>query len=551
MFSSTRREFLAGVGAFVLAPIDFAEPDLILFNGNIVTVEPSMPKANAVAISGDRFTAVGGNEDVLNMAAGRAKKIDLAGRTVLPGFIDAHSHPAFAGLAHLKSVDADLRSIAAIQEAIRNRALKTPKGQWVTAFKYDDTKTSDGRRLNRQDLDEAAPEHPVFVQHRGGHTAYVNSTALRVAKLSKESKDPAGGRLDRDPQTGELTGRLEEKAADLVESLIPAEVSAADRRDGVRLISEMMSRTGITSVHDAYASPSDLMAYQDAHQAGELRLRVYALIGHTHLEKMLAAGVRTGFGDDWVRVGAMKMTCDGSISERTARLSKPYAGRPDDFGIIVTEKPVLYERVRKAHENGWQIGSHAHGDVGIAMVLDVYEQVAREIPRRDPRFRIEHCTVINDSLVARMKSLGVIPNPFGTYVYYHGEKMREYGADRLQHMFAMRTFLDAGLRPTMTSDYPPGPFEPMMALQSMVTRTDIKGNVWGANQKISVEEAVRVGTMHGAYASFEERVKGSISSGKFADLVVVGRDPFKTPPSELIEIPVERTMVGGKWVWES
>jgi predicted amidohydrolase YtcJ len=538
--------------AFAVFPFERrTEPELLLLNGNILTMDPSLPRAQAVAIADGRLMAVGATDEIGRLAAGSARKVDLAGATVLPGFIDAHSHPASAGLSHLRSVDADLRSIAAIQQALRERAAKTPKGEWVTAFKYDDTKTSDGRRLTRHDLDEAVPDHPVAVAHRGGHTLYVNSPALARAKITKESKNPAGGRLDRDPQTGDLSGRLEESAADLVEKLIPSAATPAERRAGVKLISEMMSRSGITTVHDAYGSPIDLVAYQDARDAGELRVRVYSLIGHFHLDKMLAAGVRTGFGDDWVRVGPMKITCDGSISERTARLSQPYIGRPNDYGIIVTEKPVLLEKARKAHENGWQIGVHANGDVAIDMTLEIFEQLAKEVPRRDPRFRIEHCTVVNDELVARMKRLGVIPNPFGTYVYYHGEKMGEYGAERLQRMFALRTFLDAGLKPTMTSDYPPGPFEPMMALQSMVTRTDMKGTTWGANQKITVEEAIRIGTLHGAYASFEEDVKGSLTPGKLADLVVLGRDPMKTPANELIKIPVQRTMAGGKWVWES
>jgi len=247
----------------------------------------------------------------------------------------------------------------------------------------------------------------------------------------------------------------------------------------------------------------------------------------------------------------MKMTCDGSISERTARLSQPYIGRPNDYGILVTEEAELYERARKAHEAGWQIGIHANGDVAIDITLRVYERLQRELPRRDPRFRIEHCTLINDSLVERIRALGVIPNPFSTYVYYHGEKMREYGAERLNSMFAVRSFLDAGVPVTMTSDYPPGPFEPMMALQSMVTRTDLRGNLWGPRQRVTVEEALRVGTVHGAYASFEEKLKGSIEPGKLADLVVLGRDPTQVEPSSLIDIPVERTMVGGRWVFEA
>jgi hypothetical protein len=266
---------------------------------------------------------------------------------------------------------------------------------------------------------------------------------------------------------------------------------------------------------------------------------------------MIAAGVRTGLGDDWVRVGGMKATCDGSISERTARLSQPYVGRPDDFGMIVADAEELYAYAGKAHDAGWQLGIHANGDVGIAMVLDLYERLQRERPRRDARYRIEHCTVINDELVRRMKALGVIPTPFSTYVYFHGEKMPEFGAERLDSMFAMRSFLDAGIRATMASDYPPGPFEPMMALQSMVTRTAMDGRVWGPKQKISIEEALRVCTLNGAYASFEEHEKGSLEPGKLADLVVLARNPLTEDPASLVSIPVERTMVGGRWVYEA
>jgi predicted amidohydrolase YtcJ len=211
----------------------------------------------------------------------------------------------------------------------------------------------------------------------------------------------------------------------------------------------------------------------------------------------------------------------------------------------------LHRLASKAHAAGWQLGIHANGDAAIDRTLGLYERLQREAPRRDPRFRIEHCTVVNDSLVRRIRALGAIPTPFSTYFYYHGEKMREYGAERLDSMFALRSFLDAGVRATQASDYPPGPFEPMMALQSEVTRTDMSGRLWGPRQRITVEEAVRVGTLNGAYASFEEHLKGSIEPGKLADLVVLGRDPLREPPSSLIKIPVERTMVGGRWVYES
>jgi predicted amidohydrolase YtcJ len=560
--SVSRRQLLQNAGALAslpllarpaLAAILRQPPELILHNGNFLTMDARQPRAEAVAIAGGRILAVGADVDILEFATADTKKLDLGGQTAVPGFIDGHCHPAYSGRRHLRFIDCDLRSIAAIQDAVRERAAKTPPGEWVCGFKYDDTKTAERRFITREDLDAAAPDHPVFIGHRGGHTGYVNSLALQKAGISEKSRDPEGGRFERDPATGRLTGRLLERAAEIFETTIPAfgSTSREEDREAIKLITQMFAKAGVTSSTDAYGSPDDLRAYQDAREAGELHARIYCMIGYTQLERMIAAGIRTGFGDEWIRVGGMKATCDGSISERTARLSQPYVGRPDDFGMIVADADELYAYAGKAHEAGWQVGVHANGDVGIGMVLDLYERLQRERPRRDPRFRIEHCTVINDNLVQRMKALGVIPTPFSTYVYFHGEKMQEYGAERLDSMFALRSFIDAGIRPTLASDYPPGPFEPMMALQSMVTRTDITGKTWGPRQKITVEEALRVCTLNGAYASFEEHEKGSLEPGKLADVVVLGRNPLEEDPASLVTIPVERTMVGGNWVYES
>jgi predicted amidohydrolase YtcJ len=546
---TTRREFLGSLAAFSLFPLEQEKPDLILHNGHVVTVNPAEPTAEAVAIARGQFFAVGKNADVLNLATPGVRKIDLSGKTVLPGFIDAHSHPAQAGLMHLRMVDCDLRSISAIQVALRERAAKTSPGDWVLGFKYDDTKTEEVRPLSVADLDAAVPDHPVHIQHRGGHTTYSNSLAFRKAGIDDKTADPPGGKIDRDPATGKPSGRVAEAANALFEKAIPSNFSRDDYREGVKLISKMLAKSGITSATEAQGNPTDLRAYQDARDSGELLYRAYCFINY--IDAMIAAGVRTGLGDEWVRVGAMKLVCDGSISERTARLSTPYEGRPNDFGILVMTEEELYTYGRKAHLAGWQIGTHANGDVGIDTTLRVYERLQRESPRHDPRFRLEHCTVVNDSLIARIKTLGAIPTPFSTYVYYHGEKMRYYGAERLNQMFALRSFLDAGIRATQASDYPPGEFIPMMALQSEVTRTDTKGNVWGPKQKITVEEAIRVGTINGAYASYEENLKGSIEAGKLADLVVLGRDPLKENPSTLVTIPVERTMAGGRWTFES
>jgi predicted amidohydrolase YtcJ len=557
-----RRELLSRAAALAalplvnhraLAALTRERPDLVLTNGLVLTMDPRQPRAEAIAIAGEQLLAVGSNAEVGALAGSGTKVLDLGGKTVTPGFVDGHCHPAYSGRRHLRFIDCDLRSIAAIQDAVRARAARTPPGQWVVGFKYDDTKTAERRFITREDLDAAAPGNPVYISHRGGHTGYVNSLALAKAGITEETPDPQGGKFVHDPATGRLTGRLLERAADIYENTIPAfgTTTRDEDRAAVRLITQMFAQAGVTSSTDAAGSPDDLRAYQDAREAGELSARICCMISYSHIDKMIAAGVRTGLGDDWVRVGGMKQVCDGSISERTARLSEPYVGRPNDFGMIVADADELYGYARKAHEAGWQLGTHANGDVGIGMVCDLYERLQREMPRRDPRYRIEHCTVVNDALVARMKALGAIPTPFASYVYFHGEKMPEYGEERLNHMFALRSFIDAGIRPTMGSDYPPGPFEPMMALQSMVTRTDISGHSWGPRQKVSVEEALRVCTLYGAYASYEEHLKGSLEPGKLADLVVLGRNPLTEDPSSLVRIPVERTMVGGRWVYES
>ena len=557
MSKQNRREFLKNVSPLLAFPwlstksIFTSSPDTILYNANVITVNPNKPTAQAIAILGERVVAIGENNQILKLAISTTRKINIAGKTVVPGFIDAHSHPASSGLSHLRNVDIDLRSIEEIKKAIHERSKSTPPGEWILGFKYDDTKIKEGRLINKNDLDEAAPNHPVRIRHRGGHSNYVNSMALKLMGYNKNTPDPPGGKIGRESKNGNLTGQLLETAAHPLSKLIPDTFTEKDYQEGVRLITEMMTKSGVTSVTEAYGSSTFLKAYQDAYKADELSMRIYSMISYREIDKFIDAGIKTGFGDNWLRIGGMKITIDGSISERTARLSKPYIGRPNDYGILVMEEEEVYKYAHKAHSNGWQIGVHANGDVGIDKTLNIYERLQRENPRVDPRFRLEHCTVINDDLVRRIKNLNAIPNPFSTYVYFHGEKMKQYGKERLENMFAVRSFLDAGINVTQTSDYPPGPFEPMMAIQSSVTRTDINGDVWGPSQKITVDEAIKVGTINGAYASYEESIKGSLENGKLADLVVLDKDPRKVDPMEIVDIPIERTMVGGKWKYES
>jgi len=519
-------------------------PDYVVINAKVFTIDEDQPQAEAFAVKGDRFTAVGSSSDIRNLASSRTETIDAEGMTVVPGFIDAHSHPSSAGVNELVQVNADLRSITEIKEVLRQRAAITQEGQWVRAFKYDDTKLTEGRPINRFDIDEVVPNHPAVVGHRGGHTGVYNSMALALAGVTSETPDPPGGRFYRD-SNGVLTGLAAERARYVFNSLIPSDSTREQRRDGVKLITELMTKAGLTSVHQTGASRNDMIAYQDARADGGMRFRMYLFPRVQLFEDLVNAGIRSGFGDEVLRIGAVKFSADGSASERTMRMSTPFEGRPDDYGILTMSQEEIHEAVENAHRNDFQIGIHANGDVTIEMVLNAYERVQRLWPRNDPRHRIEHCSLVNPALLQRIKDLGVIPAPFYTYVHYHGNKWVEYGEEKMRWMFAHKSFLDYNIPVAPASDYTPGPFEPMMALQSMVTRKDFDGRVWGPNQRITIDQAMRICTLNGAYASFEENIKGSISAGKLADFVILADDPHDVDPDNIKNIEIVRTVVGG------
>ncbi len=532
------------------APARVGEPDLILLNGRVLTSDATAPRAEAFAVKDGRFIAVGSSADIGNLKTAKTQVIDATGRTVVPGFIDAHTHPAWGGIEELVGVNCDLRSIAEIKDAIRKRASTTPPGEWVRGFKYDDTKTREGRRLRREDLDEAAPDHPVQIKHRGGHLNWFNSRAFALAKVTVDTPDPPGGAFIR--RDGALDGCVAEKALEVIQAIIPTNVTPEQFQAGVALISRQMTATGLTSVHEVECGPAFFTAYQDARAAGDLLFRVYVLVqGYAPIYTTLkASGVRGGLGDEWFRIGGAKWLADGSAQERTMRMSTPYVGRPNDYGILTMTQDEIDAAVDDADHHGYQVGIHANGDVAIDMVLKAYERVkARGAHRRLPyRPRIEHCSLVTPELLTRIKNVGAIPLPFATYIHYHGDKWAEYGDEKMRSMFAHASFLEYGIPVAGASDYIPGPYEPLMAIQSMATRKDFAGRTWGANQRITIDQALQVYTINGAYASYEEHLKGSITAGKFADFVVLEKDPHDVNPDEIKNIGVMRTVVGGKSV---
>jgi predicted amidohydrolase YtcJ len=431
---NNRREFLhrfgwlAGAGA--ITPATFlqaatsSEPvqaDVLIKGARVYTMDESLPGAESVALLGNRILAVGTDAELEGLAGPGTRVIDGSGATVTPGFIDAHSHPD--GSDEVTGADTNLRSVAAIQAAMREQAARTPPGQWVLGNKYDDTKLEEGRPLNRKDLDQAVPDQPAFVRHRGGHTAVINSKGFEIAGVTADTPDPDGGKFGR--ENGALTGFAAEHALDVFEKAGSwPEITREVRQQGVALMSRAMAAAGMTSTTDAWGTTEGFTAFQDARAAGQLLTRVSYMPHGTQpiYAGLKQAGLRSGFGDDWIRIGAVKYAADGSASERTMRMSTPFEGRPHDYGILTMSQQEIDEAVEDAVANGFRIGIHTNGDVTIDMVLNAYERALAGWQGPNPRFRLEHCSLVNPDLLERIKGLrhtggagiGLHPWPFRT-----------------------------------------------------------------------------------------------------------------------------------------
>lgn len=530
-----------------------SSPDLIVINATVYTMDARAPRAEALAVSGGRFVAVGSTGDIRNLAGRNTQTFDAKGMTVVPGFIDCHCHPVGETLLNEVLVgnpfEVEFVSIRSVIGKLRDRAAKTPAGTWVEGHFFDDTKVSDKRQLTIRDLDEVSTEHPVIVRHRGGHTYFYNSKAFALAGVTKDTPNPMGGTYDKDA-AGNLTGRVTDRASAPFNKVgTRPSFTAAEReqraRDGMAHISREFARYGLTTVHH---QGGDLRAIQDVRARGDLRHRVSYETGGRALEAMIEAGMHSGFGDDWIKFGATsEHTVDGSFSERTMALSMPYPGvTPPYQGNVTETQDTLNAWVERVHRAGIQVNCHANGDVAIDMYLTAMERALQLLPRANARPKITHCTMVNPSLIARMKAMGAVPALFTTYAYYNSDKFVYYGEEFMKNAMAFRSLLDAGIYACAGSDFYPGPFAPLMGIQGMVTRTGWDGKVWGANQRISVSEAIAVNTYNGAWASGEEAIKGSITAGKLADYVVLANDPHTVDPEKIKDIQIVRTVVGGQ-----
>jgi len=549
----------AALGApWVAMAADERDADLVVLNAKVYTVDSQAPKAEAFAVKGGRFLAVGSSGEMRAFVGKATQTYDAKQMSIVPGFIDCHNHAPGNVLLYEVLVGnpfvVEFVSIDSIVEKLRARAGQTPPGTWVEGFFFDDTKVKDNRMLNVHDLDKVSTEHPVVVHHRGGHTSFYNSKALAMADINKQTPNPPGGTFDRDPD-GSLNGRVTDRARNVFnrvgkhQTFTPEQNLQRDR-DGLAFISKQFVRYGVTSVHH---EGGNLFALQQVRERGDLLHRVSYEANGKVLDSMISGGIETGFGDEWIRFGATsEHTVDGSFSERTMALSVPYPGiSPPYKGNLTETQEDLNAWAERVHRAGIQINCHANGDVAIDMMLTAVERAQKLFPRTDARPKITHCTLINDDLVRRMKALGAVPAAFTSYAYYNSDKFHFYGEELMKRCMAYRTFLDAGIVAAAGSDFSPGPFDPRMAIQGMVTRTGWNGETWGANQRVSVEEALRINTINGAYNSHEEAIKGSITPGKLADFVVLSDDLFGVSPDKIKDLEIVRTVVAGKTVYQA
>ena len=534
--------------------------DMILLNGKVVTIDGKESIAEAVAVKFGRILAVGSNKDIRSLTDSRTKIIDLKGRTVVPGLIDSHCHfasmsegiPLAMGFIDA-SYEAGIRSLADITAKIAEQARKKPKGEWIMVMKEDESKLAEKRHPTKQDLDRVAPDHRVMIDTVGGHFAITNSKAFEMAGITKDSPDPMGGRFERNPKTGELTGWIHERARQVfMPKMMPREPTLEEAVRGLRWMADRYVAAGLTCACDGYvAEPVLIRALQHLLSEGELPLRIRMDIHYELMSHLNALGIGEGFGGGMLRFCGIKVVCDGAISARTAWVAEPYLHRPNYYGEPAITREVLRDAVMQGYPQGYRFSLHANGERAINMALDVLEEAQKKYPRRDPRNRIIHCTVVTPEIIARVKKLDILPTIFGPYPYYHGDKiLPAFGAERLERMFAARSLLEAGLRVSAHSDHSASPYPPLMGIHALVNRKTASGKPAGMSQKITVMEALKLYTINAAYHSFEEDAMGSIEPGKLADMVVLGEDILTVSPETIINIPIDMTIVGGRIVYE-
>ncbi|HEY96426.1 MAG TPA: amidohydrolase [Dehalococcoidia bacterium] len=511
--------------------------DLVLKNGNIITFDPYNPQADIIGIKDDRILFTGKNEDLDSITGSDIKIIDCEGKTVVPGFNDAHCH-IFSFLRKLISVDLSERSVRSIDDikaTIKRKAIQTPAGEWISGTDYNDFYLAEKRHPNRRELDEVAPNHPVVLSHRSLHACVLNSKALSLAGITRETEEPPGGHIDRELDTGEPSGLLIDMLGFIREEVMPS-ISETELEKGIKLTSEHYLSNGITSLQDATVV-NDYTRWQRFCRFKEkqlLKSRLYYMPGVEYFEEFVDAGVSFCSGDTHLKIGHVKITPSETREKR-----------------IHPSQPELNKMVLDIHQAGYRAAIHATRYETVESAVNAIENALVQLPQPEHRHRIEHCSECPPHLLDRIRKLGIMVVTQPPFLYYSGERyMATVPSDRQPWLYRIKSMIEAGIPVAGSSDSPIVDDNPLVGIYAAVNRLAASGQEVLTEERISVKQALEIYTRNAAYASFEEKEKGTINEGKFADLVLLSDDPTTVPSEQLKDIKVEMTIVGGKVVWE-
>jgi predicted amidohydrolase YtcJ len=542
--------------------ISLGDPDAIFINGKFVTADAEFRIANAVAVREGRFLAVGTTEEMRSIAGPSTIVVDLQGQTVLPGLIDTHAHVERAGLLKYTVQLNDVGTIAQALARISEHAATIPKGQWIRGAQWHPlSQIAEKRFLTRAELDQAAPDNPVCLPI--GHFTMANSEALALAGITRDTPDPDGGIIHRDKTTGEPNGTLEEAAEDLIHDLLP-DWSDDERDEQVKYAMRYFNGFGLTSAISAAVDPATLRAHQRVRRNGEASLRISAMYAPTGgLNPSMTTeewelffsriGAASDFGDDWLSYSGVKLQIDGGMTLRTAAMRDGYPDDPDYKGTIVIEPTRFNALVATANRYGWRVGVHAVGDAAIDRVLDAYELADAERSIKGRRFIVIHGSLMRRDQMERARALDVRVDAQTSFLWDKAAAVARFlGRETANRAFPMRTMIDVmGLDAVAQgTDYPINLLNPFVNMYVMVTRQDKNGDVFGAGERISREEAIRLYTSSAARYSFSEAKTGSIEPGKYADMVVLSDDILSVPEEAIKDIVAVRTIVEGRTIYE-
>jgi hypothetical protein len=529
---------------------------LLFKHGSVWTADPSRPRAEAVLTDGDRILRVGRGADLEGLATADTRTVDLGGALVLPGFIDCHTHFLKGGTALSRIRLRDVTGREQFAERVAAKVAELEKGAWILDGYWDHEQFSPPHLPDRTWIDRASPKNPVCLHRYDLHSVLVNSLALRIGGITKDTVSPEGGEIQKDPRTGEPTGILRDAAVDLVMRHIRRPSRKADLAAAAAALRHA-AKLGVTSVHDM-SDTSSVTTYRELLAAGQLTTRISIYLPIGEMDAFDPATIRTPIDGNMVRIAGMKGFADGGLGSHSAYFFEPYADDPDTRGYLSSEmfpEGVMEERIQKADAAGLQVAVHAIGDMANALVLDIYGRVLGRNGARDRRWRIEHAQHLRPGEIARIAELGVIPSvqPYHAIAEAHWLEKR-VGKDRARTTYAFRSLLDGGGRLAFGSDWPVAPLDPLVGIHAAVTRQTADGANplgWHPDQKIPLEEALLAFTRNGARAEFMEHAKGSIEAGKLADLVVLDRDIFSVEPERIKDARVVMTVVGGRVVHDA